>query len=304
MVRRASLQSVGRDAVAARTTSSQAAYTPLIQMCTGLFLAWTSLSAPNAVAAPLSQGEAANYAQLHPYEFVKQRFFEEDRKPVMDGIERAAKGYASFIDKLNGKKTSSVPADAGRPKATAYDELRMVTWPAHFTNRNYSSLLQPANDLRRYCNARRGTFRTIEADTADPIALLRQDPVTSFVDAHQRVTRSLRATNAYAGFEEFRDVIATDVAHEAMEEAKQRNRRLEALFSLEGFGFAQRLHAFGTFECAEEGQPRWVVSVIPSVLLGRDASNGLDSSMARLAIRLYPAIATPRSAQPNSARQR
>lgn len=262
------------------------------------------MSPLHSVAAPLSQGEAAKYAQLPPYEFVKQRFFEEDRKPIMDGIERAAKGYASFIDKLNGKKTPSVPADAGRPHATAHDELRMVTWPAHFTNREYSSLLQPANDLRRYCNARGGTFRTIEADTADPVATLKQDPIMSFVDAHQRVTRSLRSMNSFAGFEEFRDVIATDVAHEAMEEAKQRNRRLEALFSVEGFGFAQKLHAFGTFECAEEDSHRWAVSVVPSMLLGRDASNGLDSSMARLAIRLYPAIATPPSAQPNAARQR
>lgn len=258
------------------------------------------MSPLHSVAAPLSQGEAANYAQLLPYEFVKQRFFEEDRKPVMDGIERAAKGYASFIDKLNGKKASSVPAEAGRPKATAHDELRMVTWPAHFTNREYSSLVQPANDLRRYCNARGGAFRTIEADNLDPIASLKQDPVASFVDAHQRVTRSLRATNSFAGFEEFRDVIATDVAHEVMEEAKQRNRRLQALFSLDGFGYAQRLHAFGIFECAEDDKRKWAVSVIPSMLLGRDASNGLDTSMARLAIRLYPAIATPPSAQPNS----
>ena len=127
----------------------------------------------------------------------------------------------------------------------------------------------------------------IERYADDPLATLRQDPVVAFLDAQARVKRHFKATGAYAGFEEIRDVIASDVGVQMAEEAAQRNRRVAWLFSAEGMRYAQRLDAFGMFACDQGGGKRWLASVVPAVLVGRDEASQLDTSMARLAIRIY-----------------
>jgi hypothetical protein len=241
-------------------------------------------SVASTTSGVLTDEQARRYAALPPFDFVQRRFFEEEKTKILDAIESAAKGYANAINRLQGRKP--VAEDSIR-KPELSTELSMVTWPAYFTDKNYVQLARPAVELRRYCQAAAGQWSVVERYADDPLATLRQDPVVAFLDAQARVARHFKATGAYAGFEEMRDVIASDVGVQMAEEAAQRNRRVAWLFSAEGMRYAQRLDAFGMFVCEQGGGKRWLASVLPAVLVGRDEANQVDTSMARLAIRVY-----------------
>jgi hypothetical protein len=238
-----------------------------------------------AASGVLTAEQAPSYAGLKPFVFVKRRFFDEERTPVLDGIEGAVRGYANLIDKVNGRRQRNT-FDESR-KSELRSDVALVTWPAYFTNVNYVQLVRPVAELRRYCAARSGQWKVVERNTDDPLVALRSNPVATFLDAHARVHRNLAARGAYVGFEEVRELIATDVGVEMAEEAAQANRRLESLFSTEGLRYAQRLDAFGLFSCEQSDGYHWQVSVLPATLLARNSRNDLESSMARLAIRTY-----------------
>ncbi len=217
-----------------------------------------------------------------PFALVKRRFHTEAQTPVMDGIENAVKGYARFIDGIQGRKTAEAP-DYRRPVLD--ERLSLVIWTAYYNDSNFGQLTMPSAALRRHCTDRGWQWRVVEAVMADPLAAQRADPVASYMDAYQRVTRHLAAQQAYVGFEEMRSVIAQDVARQMAAAAALVNQRNDQMFSVQGYRMAQRLEAFGLFECREASGTGWRAAVMPLLLLARDL-NHLDSSAARLAIQV------------------
>lgn len=224
------------------------------------------------------------YASLEPFEFVRRRFFEEAQSPVLDKLESAARDYSAFVARLGGRTRPQENGPNRRPEANA--ELGLVTWPAYFNERRYEALLQPMTELRSFCGLREGQWQAVERYAEDPVAGLKRDPLRVYLEAQARVSASLRAQDRYAAAPVLRDVVASNVGAEMAEEAALANQRIDASFSTEGFRYAVRLGGFGAFECQEAGQRRWWVSILPSTLQGRDLNNNLDSSMARLAIRV------------------
>ncbi len=219
-----------------------------------------------------------------PFALVKRRFYAEAQTPVLDGIEDAVKGYARFIDKIQGRKTQEVP-DQRRP---AIDEsFSVVFWTAYYTDVNFGQLAMPSAVLRQRCIGKGGQWRVVELATADPLAGQRVDPVAAYMDAFSRVTRHLEAQRAYVGFEELRSAVARDVARQTAADAAISNQRIAQLFSAEGYRMAQRLESFGVFECQESGGT-WRAAVLPMLMRARDASNQLDSSSVRIGIQLLP----------------
>ena len=260
-------------------------------------LACAALAALTACASSSSQSngllsaeQAARYSTLAPFEFVRLRFYDEARTGVMDAVESAVKGYADAINRLQRRPPLEASKSTRKPELAA--EASIVTWPAYFTDSNYVQLVRPAAELKRFCEAKGGQWRSLERYTDDPLAVLRANPIAVFIDAHARATRYLVSRGSFAGYEELRDVIATDVGAEMAEEAAASNRRVDRLFSAEGFRYAQRLDAFGLFSCDLSGQSAWWVSILPATLVSRDPSNAADSSMVRMAIRTY--VAKPR----------
>ena len=236
----------------------------------------------------LSEEQAPAYAGLAPFEFVKRRFFDEEQTKVLDSIENATRGFANAVDRLSGRRPGATADSPRKPEVRA--GTTTVTWPAYFTDTNYVQLVRPTAELRRYCKAQSGQWKVLEPYLDDPLVTLRRDPVEAFLDAQARVMRNLRSRGAFVGFEELRDVVASDVGTQMAEEAAQRNRRVQSLFSAEGFRYAQRLDAFGLFACKQSEGSGWLASVLPATLIARDGSNQLDSSMARLAIRTYDSL--------------
>lgn len=248
------------------------------------FLALTGCASMGGV---LTAEQAPRYKDLAPFEFVRLRFHDEARSGVMDAIDGAVKGYADAISRLQRKPVSPPPSQMHKPELAA--DASLVTWPAYFTDANYVQLVRPAAELKRFCEARSGQWRNVDRYTDDPLAVLRSNPIAVFLDAHARVTRHLTAQGAFVGFEEMREVIATDVGVEMADEAAQSNRRVDKLFSVEGFRYAQRLDAFGLFMCEQREGGTWWASTLPATLVARDSSNAMDSSMVRIAIRVYAA---------------
>lgn len=233
----------------------------------------------------LTPEQAPRYAALAPFEFVRLRFFDEARTGAMDAIETAVKGYADAINRLQRRPVTA--ASSSVRKAEIAPDASMVTWPAYFTDVNYVQLVRPAVELKRFCEARGGSWRTLERYADDPLTVLRSNPIAVFLDAQARVKRHFAAQGAFAGFEELRDVLASDVGSEMAEEAAWTNRRIDRLFSAEGFRYAQRLDAFGLFSCEQSGWGTWWASTLPATLVSRDPSNAADSSLVRIAIRVY-----------------
>lgn len=255
-------------------------------------LAGAVLAAMTACASSGGQGsgllspeQAARYSALAPFEFVRLRFYDEARTGVMDAVESAVKGYADAINRLQRRPPLEASKSVRKPELAA--EASMVTWPAYFTDSNYVLLVRPAAELKRFCEAKGGQWRSLERHSDDPLAALRANPIAVFLDAHARATRYLVARGSFSGYEELREVVATDVGAEMAEEAASSNRRVDRLFSAEGFRYAQRLDAFGLFSCEQPRSGSWWVSVLPATLISRDPSNAPDSSMVRIAIRVY-----------------
>ena len=218
-----------------------------------------------------------------PFALVKRRFHTEAQTPVLDGVENAVKGYARFIDGIQGRKAAE-PPDYRRPLLD--ERLSLVIWTAYYTDVNFGQLTMPSAALRRHCADRAGQWRVVEALSADPLAAQRADPAASWMDAYQRVGRHLAAQQAYAGFEEMRGVVAQDVARQMAASAVLINQRNDRLFSVQGYRMAQRLEAFGLFECREAAGTTWRAAVLPVLLLARDPNSQIDSSAARLAIQV------------------
>lgn len=151
-------------------------------------------------------------------------------------------------------------------------------------------MLRPAADLRAYCQAQGGQWKVLQQFNDDPLSILRRDPITAFLDAHLQVTRHLQSQGAAYGQRAWREMIASDVGEQMAQEALQNNRRVESLFSAQGFRYAQRLDAFGLFGCEQATRTVWFASVLPATLIARDGANQLDSSAARLSIRTYVGV--------------
>lgn len=238
----------------------------------------------------LSEEQARQYVGLGPFDFVAKRFFEDAQTPTLDRIDDGVKSLSRFFDRVDPERAhirAAVAVYAVSRKPELNRAAMLVTWPAYFSNQNFVQLARPAAELRRYCLASGGTFALESPYQEDPVALLNADPIATFVDTHQRVMRHLAAGGVYVGFEEMRSVIAADVGAEMAQEAREHNRRVQQLFAVNGFRSAQQLDAFGVFSCDMRTGPRWLASVLPSTWESRDPSNQLDSSMMRLAIRVY-----------------
>lgn len=241
----------------------------------------------------LTEAQLKPYVALAPFDFVRRRFFDEQLTPTQDGLESAAKRYADFMAKLSVQTPPAPNLSERKPEISA--ELNLVTWPAYFTDVNWRALVRPAAELASFCRARGGEWAVVESYLDDPVASLRRDPMEAYLDAHARVMRSLTARRAYAGFEEVRSVMAENVGREMAEEAQWANRRIDKVFSTEGFRYAQRSGAMGLYQCKEAQGRTWWVSVVPATLVGR--SKDVSTSMARLSIRVFePAQRTPTSA--------
>lgn len=237
-----------------------------------------------AMSGFLTPEEARNYAALKPYEFVKRRFFTEEQGGVLKSVANTLEAVNKAIP---GEPSPTRISSTERRRAEAVDEANMVTWPAYFTDENYLQLLRPKADLKRYCEAREGKFKTLSADRTDPLQFVRVDPQMAFDDAYARVTRSLAAQGAFVGYEELRGRVATNVGNEIAIESKAFNRSMESLFSAKGYQMAQKLEGFGTFLCESKDGSTWAASVFSTTLYARQANNSLTSSMSRLAITVY-----------------
>jgi hypothetical protein len=239
-------------------------------------------SALVAMTGFLNAESARSYAPLKPYEFVKRRFFTEEESRFGRSVGNAVEGLVKAFPANFPKHTGD-----GRRRPEALDEANMVTWPAYFTDENYFQLLRPVADLKRYCEAREGKFKTLSVDRTDPLQFARNDPQAAFADAYGRVLQSLAAQRAYAGFEELRGQVAMNVGTEIAAEARTFNRTMEGIFSVKGYQMAQRLDGFGTFACEGNDGSTWLASVFSTTIYASQASNSLSSSMSRLAIRVY-----------------
>lgn len=248
-----------------------------------LIFVFAALGISGCATPLIDKQKAASLTHLSPKEFIKQRFYEEEKSPVLDAVG----GFISAI----GKYTRTTDQRPPRPEIVdglVSPDGSVIVWTAYYTNQNFVQLARPAVELRLFCLAQNGEVTILENRMEDILAHLRRAPLEAYYSAYYQVHRLMAARGQYVGIEELRDAIANTVASEVAEDAIKRNAAVDANYAAQALTYAQRLNSFGKFECTlPTPATSWFYSVLPLAFTPKDPNNSLIAASAHIAIKVY-----------------
>lgn len=248
----------------------------------------TALALQGCATPVMTEREATSHADLSPKEFIKKRFYDTEQSQLQDQMTRFGKALVAIDKAIGAPGGGKLREDPRRLNAIVSADGSVVNWTAYYTDMNFVQLVRPVAELRRFCLAKGGRLLNVDNHTRDMLADLRRSPVDAYLSGHARVHRMLAARGAYVGVEEQREAVAQIVASEMALEAGANNRAVDRAYAAKALTYAQRLDAFGVFQCdSKDPTTSWYFSVLPIFLEPADKNNALISAVARLSIKVY-----------------